>query len=189
MRALLKLILTATLLVLGVHSAQALETGTPAWTTRAVTLLEGPGAAYDPVGDVAAETRIYIERCTELWCRVRSGGLRGWADTAALTFGQDPNPPLSGPRLDYKSGGPGTVCLYEGHGFTGASICGSTGYVIRDLLLYRADNRFSSVSIEGNVSVTLCRDREFRSHCERINESQSALDGFLDNAVSSVRVY
>ena len=75
------------------------------------------------MGDVAAETRIYVERCTELWCRVRSGGLRGWADTAALTFGQEPNPPLSGPRLGYKSGGPGTVCLYEGRDFTGASIC------------------------------------------------------------------
>lgn len=184
-----KLILAALLLAAGTLAAQALETGTPAWTTRPVTLLEGPGSAYDAVGDVEGEARIYVERCSKLWCQIRAGSVRGWADMAALSFGQEPKPPLSGPRLDYKSGGPGTVCLYEGHDFTGASVCHGTGFVAPDLLLYHADNAYSSVSIEGNVSVTLCRDRGFKSYCERINDSRSTLPGFLDNAVSSIRIY
>jgi hypothetical protein len=45
------------------------------------------------------------------------------------------------------------------------------------------------VSIEGNVSITLCRDRDYSSYCERFNESDPRLPGFLDNAVSSLRVH
>ncbi len=35
----------------------------------------------------------------------------------------------------------------------------------------------------------LCRDRDFHSYCERVNDSQTALHGFLDNNLSSFWVY
>jgi hypothetical protein len=60
---------------------------------------------------------------------------------------------------------------------------------MRDLLLYGNDDTFSSVTIEGDTSVLLCRDRYFTNYCERVNESQERLHGFLDNNVSSVRIY
>lgn len=189
MKAVISLLAALCVMVLGIGTAAAVETGTPAWTIRPVTLWTGPGAGYDLVAEVAGEQRIYVERCSGLWCHIRSGGARGWTSKDHLSFGQEPRGPLTGPRLGYNSGGPGTVCLYEGTGYTGASICGSSGFVIRDLLRYRKDNRYSSVSVEGNVSVTLCRDRDFKSFCKRYNESASALDGFLNNAVSSMRVY
>jgi hypothetical protein len=37
--------------------------------------------------------------------------------------------------------------------------------------------------------VLLCRDCDFHSYCVRLNESQAHLHGFLDNNLSSVRVY
>lgn len=163
--------------------------GTPAFSTTALTLFEGPGAAYDTTGAIETDQDVLVYRCTMLWCLVGKGHERGWASIDHLNFGLSPAPAFSGPRLNYASGGPGQVCLFEGHNYTGASICAGAGRVFNDLLLYRLDNRFSSVSVEGNVSVALCRDRDFQSYCERVTTSQPRLDKFLDNHLSAVRVY
>jgi hypothetical protein len=176
-------------LLLPVAPAAAVETGTPAWSIAAATLFEGPGAEYDVVGDVDGKVRIYVERCSDRWCRIRAGGAHGWLSEDQVSFGRAPVGPFGGPQLNYKHGGPGTVCFYEGHDYSGASFCGDSGFVVHDLLLYHLDNRFSSVTIEGNVAVMACRDRDFKSYCERIDYSTPALQGFLDNGVSSLRVY
>jgi uncharacterized protein YraI len=188
MRALFKLAASFALLFGLAVPASAIETGSPAWTLRAQTLFEGPGTAYDVKGEVEADTRVRVDRCSKTWCQIHVGKQRGWVSLYALTFGQRPQPPLSGPRLHLKHGA-GTVCLYEGTNFTGDALCAKSGFVARDLLLTRQDNRYSSVSIEGNASVLLCRDRDFKSYCVRVNESQAKLHGFLNNNVSSVRVY
>ena len=39
------------------------------------------------------------------------------------------------------------------------------------------------------ASVTACRDRHFTSYCERINESQPVLHGFLARRISSFHVW
>ncbi len=189
MRALVKLALSLALLLGLAVPASAVQTGTPAWTLKALTLMEGPGNAYDVTGEIEAEARVYVDRCSKQWCQIHAGGQQGWVDLYALAFGQEAKPPLSGPRLNLKKGGPGTICLYEGANFTGDSLCAGSGFVVHDLLLTRQDNRYSSVQIEGNVSVLLCRDRNFKSYCVRVNESQARLHGFLNNGVSSLRVY
>jgi hypothetical protein len=177
-------------LVLGAAGAGAEDTtGTPAWSIRPLVLMEGPGHNYNVVGEIGGQSRIYVDRCSKQWCRVHDRYAAGWTSLYAIAFGNVARGPLTGPRLNYKGGGPGLVCLYEGRNYTGASICANPGTVIEDLLLIHRDNLYSSVSIEGNVSVDLCRDREFHSYCERINDSQPRLQGFLDNNVSSVRVY
>ena len=51
-----------------------------------------------------------------------------------------------------------------------------------------APGEYSSVRIEGS-SVLACRDRDFTSYCELIVESQPRLNGFLENNLSSYRVY
>ena len=100
----------------------------------------------------------------------------------AVVCAPPPLGPLTGPRLDYPTGG--TVCFFTGRNFTGESFCASTGTVIRDLLLRGHDNAFASVTV-GGASVTACRDRDFSSYCERIVEDQAALHGFLSRNVSS----
>jgi len=187
MRALVKIALGFALLLGFALPASAVQTGTPAWTLKALTLMEGPGNAYDVTGEVEAEARVYVDRCSKTWCQIHVGGQRGWVDLYALAFGQEALPPLSGPRLDLGKGG--GVCLYEGANFTGESLCAGAGFVIHDLLLTHKDNVYSSVEITGPGSVLLCRDRDFKSYCVRVNESQPHLHGFLNNAVSSVRVY
>lgn len=169
-------------------AAVAVDTGTHAWTRNAVTLYDGPGTEYDEVGELADASEVRVERCEPIWCRVRAGNERGWMYRLALSFGQTDRGPLEGPKHNYGSGA-GTVCLYTGPNYTGESFCRNSGFVIRDMKLYGVDNLYSSVTVEGNTSVLLCRDRLFRSYCERVNESQPNLHGFLSNNVSSLHIY
>jgi hypothetical protein len=180
MKRLITGLIALAILALGTVAASA-QAGSPAWSLKPLVLLEGPGHAYDVTGEIGEFERIYVDRCSKLWCRVHADGEAGWTKLYAITFGHLP-------RMTYKSGGPGIVCLYEGSNYTGESICGKPGTTIRDLLLLDLDNRYSSVTVEGDVSVMLCRDRDFHSYCERIQGSEN-LHGFLNNNVSSVRVY
>ncbi len=154
-----------------------------------MALYQGPGATYDAAGTIAADTRISVSRCQRLWCLVRAGDASGWALLQNIRFGIESRPALTGPRLNYGAGGPGEICLFEGTHYTGASVCAKSGQVFTDLKLYGVDNRYSSVSVTGNVSAALCRDRGFQSYCARIAKSQPVLQLYLNNAVSSVRVY
>ncbi|HEV2514599.1 MAG TPA: peptidase inhibitor family I36 protein [Devosia sp.] len=176
-------------LVLGATAATAAPVGTPAWSVRPLTLFEGPGKNYDVTGEIDAAVRIYVDRCSKQWCRVHAGREAGWTKLYDIAFGKVLRHPWQLAPIPYNWGGPGMVCLYEGHNFTGASFCAKAGTRVRDFLLLDADNRYSSVRIEGNVSVDLCRDRDFHSYCERVNESQTSLHGFLDNNVSAMQVY
>lgn len=168
--------------------AAAAETGTPAWLINGSNLLEGPGGAYQVTGELGDETRIRVDRCSGLWCKIHAEGARGWVLLQNVSFGQEPRGPLTGPRLNYPSGG-GTVCFYTGANYSGAAYCHPSGFVMPDLLLAGIDNSFSSVQIEGSASVTACRDRKFQSYCERIIESQPVLNGFLDDSLSSFRIW
>jgi uncharacterized protein YraI len=163
--------------------------GTPAWSRAPLTLLDGPGAGYAVVGAIADDQAITVYRCTVSWCLVQDGRSRGWAALSKLHFGLSSADPLTGPRLNYGSGGPGQVCFFEGANYTGASVCMGPGQVFKDLKLARMDNRFSSVSVEGHVSAAVCRDSDFQSYCTRIITSQPVLNRYLNREASSIRVY
>lgn len=182
--------LAAVLLALAAFAAPAAatETGTPAWLISSATLVDGPGAAYQPVGELEKATAIRVDRCSGLWCLIRAEGVKGWVGAQKVSFGQEPRGPLTGPRLNYPSGA-GTVCFYTGRNYTGTAVCNNSGFVMPDLKLVGLDNSFSSVKIEGSASVTACRDRKWQSYCERIIESQPRLNGFLDDALTSYRIW
>ncbi|HEV7275125.1 MAG TPA: SH3 domain-containing protein [Devosiaceae bacterium] len=168
-------------------AASAIETGTPAWLINGQVLRAGPGAAYDVTGELGEETRIQVDRCTYRWCQIHADGARGWVSRDNVSFGQHPRGPLTGPRLNYPSGG--TVCFYTGPDFTGDHLCQPPGTVVHDLQLFGIDDRFASLLIPESGSVTVCRDRDFSSYCERIIASQPLLPRLLVNAVSSYRVH
>lgn len=165
------------------------QAGSPGWALSDLVLRQGPHVAHDVAGTIPAETRISIERCAPRWCLVSSGNLKGWTGRDHVGFGQAPRPPLSGPRLDYGAGGPGTVCFFSGANFTGSSFCRESGFVAPDLGLYGFDDRIRSVSVSGNVSARICRDRNFQSHCVRVVENAAHLERYLNAQVSSLRVH
>lgn len=186
MHALLRLALIALACLATGLPAAAATTGTPGWLTKGEVLREGPGNAYRVTGELGDETRIRVDRCSKQWCLVRAEGQRGWVSLYNIRFGQEPRGPLTGPRLDYPAGG--SVCLYSGRNYTGSEACVRAGTVVHDLLLFGVDNAVNSVKVEGG-SVTLCRDRDLSGYCERIVKDTPRLNRYLNNNVSSYRVY
>lgn len=170
-------------------AAAVSDVGSHGWALVDLTLRDGPGAAYDVTGQIPENTAIRVLRCQVNWCVVDAGSQRGWTSREAVGFGRTPEGPLFSIQPNYPSGGPGTVCFYEGRNYSGASLCAQSGQVFTDLERYGYDNRFASVQVTGNVSAMACRDRGFQSYCERIVESKPVLNQFLLRNLSSIRIY
>ncbi|MEO6012248.1 MAG: SH3 domain-containing protein [Devosia sp.] len=162
---------------------------TDGWVSFDGQLYAGPGTNYDETGSVASGMRVRVDRCSGLWCQIHTSSVKGWMSLDNLSFGQAPDGLFRGPKFDISRGGPGQVCFYTGADFTGASFCGASGRVFRDLALVGNDNAISSVEVGTGVSAIVCRDRGFRSYCEVIAVSQGSVTGLLSNSISSVRVY
>lgn len=190
MRSLLSLVLAALLLAFPSIPAQALsESGSHGWARTNLVLSNGPGPEYDVIGQIAEDAAIKVLRCQRNWCLVDGPGGRGWTGQASVDFGRDPAGPILDPDSTYADLRDGTMCFYEGTNFTGRSFCASTGEVFLDLATWGWDNRISSIRVVTGTSAAICRDREFQSYCERIVESQPALDPLLRRNLSSIRIY
>ncbi len=169
-------------------------TGSAGWTTDGWVNLSGdlragPGTQYDVTGSITEGVRVRVDRCAKRWCQIHTTAARGWLSLDNLSFGQQPDGILAGPKFPTERGGPGSVCFFTGEGFSGEGFCAKSGRVIPDLALLGRDNEISSVEVGTGVSAIVCRDRGFRSYCEVVDVSKGKLDGLLSNGISSVRVY
>lgn len=162
---------------------------TNGWTTFSSVLYSGPGAVYDETGSIDAGVRVRVDRCSKRWCQIHTAAVHGWMSQDNVSFGQQPDGLLVGRTFPTQRGGSGQVCFYDGAHFAGNAICASSGRVVHDLALLNRDNTISSIEIGDGVSAIVCRDRGFRSYCKVIDVSQENLEGFLDNGISSLRVY
>ncbi len=161
---------------------------TAAWLISDANMSAGPGPAYKSVGTGATGALVAIERCTHGYCKIDFEGKVGWVALDHLSFGIDARGMWTGPHFDVKSGN-GTVCLYTGADYTGDYLCRKSGFVEDDFAITGLDNLFSSVKIVGDASVLVCRDLNFTSYCETITRDTPKLNRYLDNNVSSIRVY
>lgn len=185
-----RLIVTALTLSMLVISTQAFaaQAGSPAWIITSSTLFSGPGTNYPAASDTVTQGQaVTVTRCSRRWCTL--AGSTGWLSIDDISFGQTASGPFSGPKLNIPRGSDGKVCFHDGINFSGTTICLPAGAVARDLVLWGWDNRISSVSISGDVTVNLCRDRNFSSYCILINKDTANLDRLLANAASSYQVY
>lgn len=194
MSVLSRVVLALLILVLSaLPSAAVPPTGSAGWTTEGWTSLEstvydGPGAKYGKLETIPAGIRIRVDRCTGIWCQIHTTRARGWVALANINFGEGPWA-LFGRHPDLPvQAGPGPVCFYTGHNYTGAETCFAPGHVIIDLKLAGIDNSFASVKVQG-TSVLACRDRNFRSYCVVLNADSPRIEGLLDHGISSIHVY
>ncbi|ODT77801.1 MAG: hypothetical protein ABS76_26230 [Pelagibacterium sp. SCN 64-44] len=177
----LGLCLLLPLFTLAPASALSLS-GSHAWSRGELDLRAGPGGQYKSTGAIPAKVAIKVLRCVELWCLVDGPGAQGWAARQKVDFGRGPgyrHPDLTG----------GQMCFYEGTHYTGRSFCAGTGQVFTDLATWGWDNRIGSIAVKVNTSAAICRERDFRSYCERVHESQPVLSQHLQRQVSSIRLY
>lgn len=162
---------------------------TDGWTNFSGALYNGPGLKYGEVGSIDAGVRVRVDRCAPHWCQIHTASVRGWVSLSNVSFGQMPDGWLVGPKFPTERGGSGSVCFYDGPGFTGEAFCATSGRVVPDLALLGLDNSISSVEIGDGVSTIVCRDRGMRSYCEVVDVSKGRINGLLDNGISSLRVY
>ncbi len=167
--------------------ANAHEPGSPAWVISDTDLRSGPGVRYPLTTSVAKGDAVTITRCSDRWCQI--AGADDWLSIDGLSFGQEALGPRSGPKFNTGRGGPGQVCFFDGLNYSGNSVCQPSGGVARDLALLGWDNQIASVSIDGDVSVNLCRDRNFASYCVLVDQSTPRLERLLLNAASSWQVW
>lgn len=184
----LRILLLGLALLLPGLPAVAVEVYPGAWASAAY-MRAGPGNQHPVVGVLRAGQPSTVERCEGDWCHVRHGDALGWVHSAYLDDrGRIPGP-LTGPRLDVGRGGPGQVCFHEGENYTGLTVCHESGFVARDLAAYGLDDRFQSISVEGNVSANVCRDAHFQSHCVLYHRSVPRLDPLHRGAISSYQIW
>jgi hypothetical protein len=181
-------------LVMVAPASAVQPTGSAAWTTDGWvsmpgSLHAGPGTRYDEVGSIGAGERVRVDRCSYRWCQIHTASVRGWISLDNLSFGQEPDGLLAGPKFPTERGGTGQVCFYDGANFTGGSFCANSGRVFQDLALVGLDNSIASIEVGDGVSAIVCRDRNFRSYCEVVDISKGQLAGLLTNGISSIRVY
>lgn len=196
MPSIFRLLFAATVsLFLAVPAGAVQPSGSAGWTTDGWVSLSGdlragPGAQYQVIDSITEGVRVRVDRCvTKRWCEIHTASARGWLSLDNLSFGQQPDGLLAGPKFHTERGGPGSVCFFTGEGFTGEGFCAKSGRVIPDLALLGRDNEISSVEVGTGVSAIVCRDRGFRSYCEVVDVSKGRIDGLLNNGISSIRVY
>lgn len=184
------LILLTGVISLGFFAAApaiAEDIGSPAVVLSDTTLLSGPGVRYPAAGTVVASQDVTVVRCSNRWCHIAEGD--GWMSIDELSFGNFERRPFHGTVYNWGRGGPGKVCFHDDANFSGESLCLPSGTVARDLALLGWDDRISSISINGNVSVNVCRDRNFASYCELVTQSQVNVNRLLNNSASSWQVW
>ena len=67
------------------------DISSPAWTNHPLKLQAGPGDDYETKAVLPGGLRIYVDRCSGLWCRVHKGRAHGYAFLYPISFGHGPN--------------------------------------------------------------------------------------------------
>jgi len=188
----------------------------PATANVWLNVRTGPGLHFPVVDTLRPGQLVDASSCTRGWCRITQAGPHGWASANYLTFRAGPRHPHN-PRPDFpdwprfpdppgfpdfpsfpdRPGFPGfpgggghfsEVCVYDGANFSGRERCVRPGQ--RHPALGRVWNdRISSVRIRGNARIELCRNRNYRGFCRTVTRSEPYLGRFLNNQVSSARVF
>ncbi len=187
---------------------------TEAAATTHLNVRSGPGTAYVVVDTLAPGEIVEITECrSNGWCFITHPGPDGWVSSSYLTAapgaGPAPSPDCGfrltigpdGPRFALVCGddpGPGPApgpgpgpsnraCFYDFANYGGASFCRGVGTI--NALPAAANDRMSSVRVFGNARVRLCVDPNLGGFCRDVVGNEAALGPFLNNRVSSLRVY
>ncbi len=199
-------------LIGGTMAALALDATATTW----LNVREGPGTSFGVADTLYPDETVTIEECEAGgWCRITHAGPDGWVNSSYLepvpAPGSAPSEPNcrfeltlgpGGPSLsivcDSGGGGGGgggglppaagdRACFYDGPNFTGDSFCRNVGIYLS--LPAIANDRITSVELHGAAKVRLCENTNMGPYCRDVTSSEARLGAYLNNKVSSLRVY
>ncbi len=213
MISLSRLLRTAIVAALALPLSGMAASATEATATTALNVRTGPSAGYPVVDTLTPGEVVDVTECeSNGWCYITHPGPDGWVSSTYLTAGPsagstEPNcsfrlvfGPGGTPRFEIVCGDgpfPGTgtgpvlaanrACFFDGPNFTGASFCRQVG--VFNNLPPISNDRITSVRLHGNAKVRLCVNPNMGPFCRDVVTSEGGLGGFLNNKVSSLRVY
>jgi hypothetical protein len=201
--------------VLAVPLSAVAISATEAMATIGLNVRSGPGSGYSIVDTLAPNEIVNLTECrTNNWCYVTHAGPDGWVNSNYLTAAPDVSPPEPNCRfrLVFTPGGkpsfelvcgdttspwagpfPGPTsatnraCFYDGPNYTGEFFCRTIG--VYNTLPPVANDRITSVQVFGNARVRLCERQNMGPFCRDVTHNEAQLGKFLNNKVSSLRVY
>lgn len=177
--------------------------------TTDLNVRSGPGTGYAVVDTLHAGEVVTMSNCQpNNWCYITHPGPDGWVSgsylapttlpgsdcTFQLTFGSG-GPSFSivcgdGPVLPGGTPPPPSgphACFYDGPNYTGDSFCRNLG--LYNSLPAAANDRITSVRVFNGAKVRLCENTNMGPFCRDVTGNENQLGGFLNNKVSSLRVY
>ncbi len=205
----LKLLLAVAILI---PASATIAAATDAMATTALNVRSGPSSAYGVVDVLTPGEVVDATNCQPNgWCHITHPGPDGWVSSSFLTAAPGAGSPgpdcrfeLSlgpgGPRFDIVCGdgpapgpAPGPTpatnraCFFDGPNFTGQNFCRTVG--LYSSLPPISNDRITSVQLHGSAKVRLCEHNNMGPFCRDVVTSVGQLGGFLNNKVSSLRVY
>jgi len=186
---------------------------TEATATTALNVRSGPGTSFGVVDTLTPGEVVDVTECQPNgWCYIQHSGPDGWVSSSYLTAAPSAGttePDCSfrlvlgaggTPRFEIVCGdgtfpapGPGPIlatnraCFFDGPNFTGQNFCRQVG--VYNSLPPISNDRITSVRLHGNAKVRLCDAPNMGPYCRDVVTSEGNLGGFLNNKVSSLRVF
>lgn len=146
-----------------------------------VNIRKAPSPSAKKLGSLQAGTQVEVDpdSCTNGFCQLDNDfGPQGWVAEDFISFDdeeEDPEPEVA------------EVCFYDKSNFGGQSFCMEAGDLANKLPT-NWDNRISSLTIEGDISVDLCSDKNLYGTCGTFSSNSRNLPAKLNNKVSSIEV-
>lgn len=146
-----------------------------------VNIRKAPSPNAKKLGSLPAGTQVEVDpdSCTNGFCQLDNDfGPQGWVAEDFIEFddGEEPEPEVVA-----------EVCFFDKANFGGASFCMEPGDVANKLPS-SWDNRISSLTLEGDISVDLCADKSLFGLCGTFSADTKSLPAKLNNKVSSIEV-
>lgn len=146
-----------------------------------VNIRKAPSPNSKKLGSLPAGSQVEVDpdSCINGFCQLDNDfGPQGWVAEDFISFDdeeEEPEPEIA------------EVCFYDKSNFGGQSFCMEPGDVANKLPA-NWDNRISSLTIEGDISVDLCSDKNLYGTCGTFSSDSKNLPAKLNNKVSSVEV-
>ncbi len=145
-----------------------------------VNIRTAPSPTAKKIGSLPAGATVEVDpdSCTKGFCQLDNDfGPQGWVAEDFIEFDDEDEPE---PEV-------AEVCFFDKSNFGGQSFCMEPGDVTNKLPA-NWDNRISSLTIEGDISVDLCTDKNLFGTCGTFSADTRNLPAKLNNKVTSIEV-
>lgn len=200
----LPFLLALALLPFTIIAAIAAEAEATTW----LNVRSGPGTGYGVVDTMAPGESGNITECDGSWCFIERSGPDGWVSSSYLTAPESPSDPdcsfslvvgAGGPHfaitcgngggssVTIDPGNPDRVCFFKNANYTGQSFCRSAGTY--NTMPAGFNNSVTSIRVHGNAKARICEFANMGPFCRIVSSSENHLGAYLDNEISSFRVF